>query len=394
MKRIRRMILLGSICGALSVAALVLPSAPGAVAAARTGVKGSVASCGGRDVYSLNAEQRATCDVTAHAATEYGVAGLYGGRVYTYHLGGSTEVVYRIPPAGFDALRATAAELRYFGMPRRPSGGRALALWQGLMRNARHFLVPPRTLLTIPSSDIAPSSAIADNRSDVSSPEVTLPSCPKTFLSNWAGYVECQTAKSGALTDVEAFYDEPSEHSPNCSNSATAPWVGLGGAGVGSGAFGQDGTAVGAVANLGNNQAWYTANTVGIPVKGLYAAAGSSFYAETTYGADGVHGRGFYFALQNSSGDVVYPFVSSAAADTETAEAVIEWLYMNGKKLANFGTIKFTAVASNFNLPITYGFDQVNNIEDTKVDTSTSAVTASGMGFPYDQFSVTYKGCT
>src|ERR1700689_2501762 len=64
-------------------------------------------------------------------ATSVGpVAG--GGRSYVYDLG-TQQLRFALPPAGFNAVKATSAQLATYGLPPRPAGAAALAQWTKLM---------------------------------------------------------------------------------------------------------------------------------------------------------------------------------------------------------------------------------------------------------------------
>lgn len=52
--------------------------------------------------------------------------------------------VYSQPPAGFDALTASSADLMKYGLPPRPSGDNdgALATWKSMIHGAKYYSAP------------------------------------------------------------------------------------------------------------------------------------------------------------------------------------------------------------------------------------------------------------
>src|SRR5579872_639189 len=68
-----------------------------------------------------------------------------GGTQYTYTVDGGNTVTFRLPPATFDPLSATAAQLASYYLPQRPSSGAALGTWERLV-NGKHK-VPPAFLI-------------------------------------------------------------------------------------------------------------------------------------------------------------------------------------------------------------------------------------------------------
>ena len=68
-----------------------------------------------------------------------------GGREYIYRAEGVKQT-YRIPPKGFNPLKASPKQLDEYGFPPRPSGGPELKQWKRMAKNF-HFVKPPPYLV-------------------------------------------------------------------------------------------------------------------------------------------------------------------------------------------------------------------------------------------------------
>jgi hypothetical protein len=228
-----------------------------------------------------------------------------GGKAYIYNLDGLRSVI-RIPPRGFDPLKAPTAKLVQNGYPPRPSGGQALRSWITMVQNA-HFIAPPKYLVSIRVPRI---------RLPRAAPDVTT-----VYNPIWAGNMATQCSTCKAYQDVYANWLEPSTNSTPCSPTARGVWAGLGGYHVGT--LVQDGTSVGQVDGLGDHQAWYEligGTTNDLDPVNLYATVGGEFTAEV----DHVSG-GYYIFLKNDYTGASYSnTVSFSYFNGSTAEAIVE----------------------------------------------------------------------
>ncbi len=98
-----------------------------AISAAQTGVRGStnLQACGlWVDPYKSSMSKLKRCGF--HAFPRRAVKRLPdGGKEYIYNVEGA-KTVYKVPPAGFDPLKANDRQLREYGLPPRPNGGAKL----------------------------------------------------------------------------------------------------------------------------------------------------------------------------------------------------------------------------------------------------------------------------
>src|ERR1700729_155462 len=85
---------------------------------------------------SFNADAYARAAVAACGYKTFGRTSVRalpgGGRAYGYDENGHT-VDFLIPPAGFDAATATAAQLSEYGLPPRPRSAGGMAAWKRAM---------------------------------------------------------------------------------------------------------------------------------------------------------------------------------------------------------------------------------------------------------------------
>lgn len=143
-------------------------------------------------------------------------------------LGTTTEV---IPPKSWRPADATQAELKYFGVPQRPSSPSALKRWQYYW--IQHFstitLTVPCGLLKTESDSLAKFSGTskADNAGSPHALANRIPSEPAS--ANWSGSVTTNTTnKITEAVGTTTWYD-----ASTCSaHSGWAHWVGIGGYGV------------------------------------------------------------------------------------------------------------------------------------------------------------------
>lgn len=111
------------------------------------------------------------------------------------------------PPAGFDPLQATPAELKCYGFPPRPKAPKPLATWENAMRHAKYYVPPP---------SFPPAGTVRTS-----------------YPSNWAGFdaltKDNATQYPGLKwSEVSSDFTVPTAHT-YCTNALTYTWVGLGG---------------------------------------------------------------------------------------------------------------------------------------------------------------------
>jgi hypothetical protein len=120
-----------------------------------------------------------------------------------------TPMEYATPPHGFNPLTATAQQLAYYGFPKRPSGGNALAQWTYAMSHATQY---------VPAGVNETLQGIKFGISDQYSP-------------SWAGYDGLASANGGSLFyETDATFTQPTIQSCGCSGDVGI-WTGIGGAG-------------------------------------------------------------------------------------------------------------------------------------------------------------------
>jgi len=161
-----------------------------------------------------------------------------GGNLYIYQVG-AHQLEFPVPPAGFNSLRASTAELAQYGLPPQPSNPQARAEWNRLAGAlSGHVRAPSLSVrAALPNaftrSFKPPTPAVAFSEVD---------------SNNWTGYVS-EEGQSNYYTNVQATWTQPSIGSTSCSNATHSTWVGIGGY-IGSNQLLQAGTDQ-------NNQAWF-----------------------------------------------------------------------------------------------------------------------------------------
>lgn len=78
-----------------------------------------------------------------------------GGATYNYDMGHGVVAHMTMPPAGFDALTASDAQLAEYGFPARPTDPAQLATWEQAMSHVT-VAAPPPFLVELPNVTSAP----------------------------------------------------------------------------------------------------------------------------------------------------------------------------------------------------------------------------------------------
>lgn len=137
-----------------------------------------------------------------------------GGKVATYGMPDGEDMVVPTPPAGFDPLAATDAELAEYDFPARPASTSAdYADWLTAMQAFQ--------------GDPASSSAVTVD----TSPDPTIQNSA-TVYANWAGYAGgVRGQQNRRFVGVKSVYVVPSISGTACNASTRdlSEWVGLGG---------------------------------------------------------------------------------------------------------------------------------------------------------------------
>lgn len=111
------------------------------------------------------------------------------------------------PPTDFNALTASASQLKAYGFPTRPPGGTALKNWVTAMKAAKYY-VP------------------AGSSSTGATPNVVIGT---SYSTNWAGY-EVPSANNGGISVVETSATWVEPYFSECLFCAGVPafWTGIG----------------------------------------------------------------------------------------------------------------------------------------------------------------------
>ena len=165
-------------------------------------------------------------------------------------------IFYPAPPAGFDPVAASDAELAQYGLPPRPDQNEPVlyAHWQKMVTGPQTRLTNP----TVQTTNLINGTAIG--RQD----QLSIGNTVATNSSNWSGYA--LTAANGTFKSNNSFvfgeWVVPAVGVDNCSYSpyAASQWVGIDGAFI-SGDVLQAGTAETACGT--SYVAWYEWFTTG-----------------------------------------------------------------------------------------------------------------------------------
>src|ERR1700683_41722 len=193
----RSWILAGAGLGALVLASIAAPAVARPSAGSGTAVPAACSVIA--NPYSQPKSLLRTCGYQVYPLRRV-IGNTDGSRTYVYQVAGHA-VTSVMPPRGFDALKASNAELRRYGLPTRSMIG--AGKWRQLMS---HLSIPaPRPFLL----------------SYANGPRFTF-SCHTC----WAGY---QADKHSDYYEALGSFNEPSVHKSSCpSPQLEGVWVGLG----------------------------------------------------------------------------------------------------------------------------------------------------------------------
>jgi hypothetical protein len=227
-----------------------------------------------------------------------------GGTVYTYAVAG-TKVSARIPPRGFNPVRASEAKLAEYDFPPRPAGGRALGTWLAAVRNT-HRATPPTRMTFWRGATVARQPVAAT---------------PDTLETSnvWAGNM----AVNETYTNVYGYWVEPSITEADCpSPQMETIWAGIGG--WNTGILVQAGTQYGVnqmVSGISNHQAWYETNNAFVPLP-VTATVGEPMYVNIYHASSS--GYNIYVVNEYTGQAWGVNFVAFSQYDGSTAEFIVE----------------------------------------------------------------------
>jgi hypothetical protein len=266
-----------------------------------------------------------------------------GGKEFSYLLDG-VPVTQLLPPASFDAGTASAAQLRRYGIaPEPPATARiARARWRSMVSNI-HFVTPPEEMFQVPvkaSPPVAPHPLIPAPPTHGVTPSTHGVRAQATSL-NWSGDVINQSGHS--FTTADDKFIQPAANSTTCANNSAVFWSGIGG--VNTNNLAQDGTALNLEPLLGQGQAWWEILPASVTPVNLFATAGQSFEANTSYLGNGT----WDFFLKNDFTGASTDIQSSGAYDGSTLEFISERPDVNGSltNLTNFGTTQWQSASAD-----------------------------------------------
>ncbi len=256
-----------------------------------------------------------------------------GGHSYVYNLS-SHQLRFAVPPAGFNPLTATAAELATYGLPPRPAGAAALATWTKLVSHLGQLVAPDVTISAAQPNNLAKLPAtVPSAKAGVSSGSTSI----------WSGYVSKQ-ASSSYFDVASGEWIQPSISTTSCAGATHLSWVGLGG--YGTSKLIQDGTNQ-------SNQAWYeylgpggTGVSITLLPGSLNIHSGDTMYALTEYSA----GTAYWVVEDVTTGKSSSASLSSASSfyDGSSAEFIDErtTFGVTPSPLADYSATDWTAASA------------------------------------------------
>lgn len=149
--------------------------------------------------------------------------GVSSGKVHTVDASRGAFSVE--PPAGFNVLTASSAELACYGFPARPQGGPQLQKWENLMRGAAKYVVPS---FSNPGVTLMQGGSVCGSLCDHATHD-NPPDYP------WSGYAMAQSRNNWpglSWTQVNGEWNVPYGHVYCQSGPRGADaivWAGLGG---------------------------------------------------------------------------------------------------------------------------------------------------------------------
>jgi Peptidase A4 family len=213
-----------------------------------------------------------------------------GGQVATYQLASGGTTQERFPPAGFEPLAATNAQLQEYGFPLPPSGD-AYTSWFDSMADWKTAGSPGPFIVTDPDSHAANYDG----------------------QSLWGGFsIE---EPNGTITGGGATWTQPSYGHTTCGADNSYIWAGIDGVGYG-GPLVQGGTVASSDGN-NNRLFWETTSATGVLFfsNNPISSAGDSISSYIAY--DGSNNYSIYVEDNtNGQSGTEYPNVSGYAGNS------------------------------------------------------------------------------
>ena len=304
---------------------------------APTAVGAVPAGCpGGVEPYSAAPAVREACGIHLHQRRS--TAKLpYGGTEYNYEEPNGGTVSLTVPPASFDAAKASPSELETFGIPPEPPAGSAeYPLWKGMIEKGIHFLAPPPALAQVrrPGLQSTKDNAPLDGNPAPNLLATTGGSGARwseSLNENWSGYLTWNG--KGSYTQESTYFIEPSNKGDTCSPVGSAIWGGLGGNYEGA-PLGQDGTEQGS-SPIQEHLGWFEVLPSGLEaaMPEIHATPGHYFLAAVQY-----HGSEEYsFYEYNYNKGETARGIAHGRFDGNVADFIVERLGTDG--MVNVGSV-------------------------------------------------------
>jgi hypothetical protein len=301
-----------------------------------------------------------------------------GGAIYVYQVG-AHRLTFPVPPAGFNPLTASPAQLAQYGLPAMPADPNARPGWNRLV-GALRLVRPPDVVIR----EALPNTIRRSNK-----PINPVPQSPSQFNTddssyNWAGKVSYQSGQPTYYTGVQAGWTQPSISATACAGATHLTWVGIGG--YRQAGLLQDGTDQ-------NNQPWFeylgppTNPGVGEQIfpNNLTITPGDSIFAGTAY-TSGYSGEGqaWWLVEDQTTGQATLAGLDNASPfyDGSSAEFIDERTCSGTSSsscvytpLADYGETVWTgaeaATSSNYKNPVATlpGLLQEHMVSDTSNNT-------------------------
>ncbi len=159
-----------------------------------------------------------------------------GGSATSYASSGGVTVEFPTPPAGFQPVYASAAELERYGFPPRPSDPETKAEWEGDMAAYQGTEGSEQETCNTASESLpVASSVVEEGQEERESGEEAGGTASQDYGSaNWAGFATYEPQRTNDWVAVQGDFSQPSALSDSCSASQVVSWIGLGGYGTAS----------------------------------------------------------------------------------------------------------------------------------------------------------------
>ena len=310
-----------------------------------------------------------------------------GGREYVYEEPSGAPFTMAVPPASFDAARASASELATYGIPPEPpASSPEYAIWKETISQGIRFATPPPFIAEAPPSSSPDAPATSSAEQGAPEPLVSpLSGSVQAQTKIWSGYFDWNG--KGTYTHATGYYIEPKSTS-SCEKpivagrSSSYIWAGIGGWG-GNPDLGQDGTAQ-HEEGLGEDEAWYEILPAQKHPKGLGLKAIPGKYVQ----ADTHYENGEYkFYVHNlvPNGESAYGH-GPGPIDANVNDFIVERPGANN--LLDFGNVTFQGFTNNK----AFGENKTERLEMENARGEVNAAPSGTISSKYE-FHDVYKDC-